>query len=138
VAATEHRRRSDRARLVRDPLDGRHREAARVALAMDRLSTHSLAGLHEALPPEEARRLAERAELHHAPRHGPWLDMAEIGFGALGRQCLARRVARHDAPRRHAAPRNGTTSATPRRPGSYGLRVIGSLGRRLPARDERA
>jgi hypothetical protein len=103
VAVTEHRRRGDWARFVRDLLDGRYRDAERVVLVMDQLNTHSLASLYEAFAPEEARRLAERVELHHTPKHGSWLNMAEIEFSAVGRQCLARRVASHDTLRRHVA-----------------------------------
>jgi hypothetical protein len=103
VAVTEHRRRSDWAHFVRDLLDGRYREAERVVLVMDQLNTHSLASLYEAFPPEEAKRLAERIELHHTPKHGSWLNMTEIEFSVLGRQCLARRVASHDTLRRHVA-----------------------------------
>jgi DDE superfamily endonuclease len=100
VAVTEHRRRGDWAHFVRNLLDGRYREAERVVLVMDQLNTHSLASLYEAFAPEEAKRLAERVELHHTPKHGSWLNMAEIGFSVLGRQCLSRRIAQHDTLRR--------------------------------------
>jgi DDE superfamily endonuclease len=103
VVVTEHRCRSDWARFVRDLLDGRYREAERVVLVMDQLNTHSLASLYEAFPPEEAKRLAERVELHHTPKHGSWLNMAEIEFSALGRQCLARRIAKSETLSRHIA-----------------------------------
>jgi len=103
VAVTEHRRRGDWAHFVRDLLDGRYREAERVALVVDQLNTHSLASFYEVFAPEEAKRLAERVELHHTPKHGSWLNMAEIEFSVLGRQCLAGRVAQHDTLRRHVA-----------------------------------
>jgi hypothetical protein len=112
VAVTEHRRRGDWAHFVRDLLDGRYREAERVVLVMDQLNTHSLASLYEAFPPEEAKRLAERVELHHTPKHGSWLNMAEIEFSALGRQCLARRVAQHATLRRHVAQWEDRRNAT--------------------------
>jgi hypothetical protein len=112
VAVTEHRRRADWARFVRDLLDGRYREAERVVLVMDQLNTHSLASLYEAFPPEEAKRLAERVELHHTPKHGSWLNMAEIEFSALGRQCLSRRVAQHDTLCRHVAQWEDGRNAT--------------------------
>ena len=67
---------------------------------MDQLNTHALAGLYEAFPPAEAKRLAERIELHHTPKHGSWLNIAEIELSALGRQCLARRIAQQDTLRR--------------------------------------
>ena len=66
---------------------------------MDQLNTHSLVSLYEAFPPEEAKRLAERIELHHTPKHGSWLNIAEIELSALGRQCLARRIANQDTLR---------------------------------------
>ncbi len=103
VAVTEHRRRGDWASFVRDLLEGPYHDAERVVLVMDQLNTHSLASLYEAFPPEEARRLAERIELHHTPKHGSWLNMAEIEFSALARQCLARRIAQHETLRRHVA-----------------------------------
>ena len=96
VAVTAQRRRADWAGFVRDLLEGRYREAERVVLVMDQLNTHALASLYEAFPPAQARRLAERIELHHTPKHGSWLNMAEIELAALARQCLARRIAHHD------------------------------------------
>ena len=94
IDVTEHRRRTDWAGFIRSLLQGRYREADRVVLVMDQLNTHSPASLYEAFPPEEAKRLADRIEIHHTPRHGSWLNMAEIELSALGRQCLARRIAR--------------------------------------------
>lgn len=103
VAVTDHRRRVDWAGFVRALLEGRYRDAERVVLVMDQLNTHALASLYEAFPPEEARRLSERIELHHTPKHGSWLNMAEIELAALGRQCLDRRIARRDTLARHVA-----------------------------------
>ncbi len=97
IAVTEHRRRGDGASFIRSLLDGRYAAAERVVLVMDQLNTHALASLYEAFPPEEAKRLAERIELHHTPKHGSWLNMAEIELSVLGRQCLARRIARRIA-----------------------------------------
>lgn len=103
VAVTEHRRRADWAHFVRDLLDGRYRDAERVVLVMDQLNTHSLASLYEAFPPAYAKRLADRLELHHTPTHGSWLNMAEIELSALGRQCLARRIAKAETLSRYIA-----------------------------------
>ena len=61
-------------------------------LVMDNLNTHKLASLYEAFPPEQARRIAERLEIHHTPKHGSWLNMAEIELSVLARQCLDRRI----------------------------------------------
>ncbi len=67
---------------------------------MDQLNTHSPASLYEAFPPEQAQRLAARLEIHHTPKHGSWLNMAEIELSALGRQCLSRHIARADTLKR--------------------------------------
>jgi hypothetical protein len=93
VQVTDRRRRLEWAAFVRSLLDGRYREAEKVVLVMDQLNTHSAASLYEAFAPAEARRLADRLEVHHTPKHGSWLNMAEIELSALGRQCLARRIA---------------------------------------------
>jgi hypothetical protein len=92
AAVTDSRKRCDWARFVKMLLEGRYREAERIILVMDQLNTHSPASLYEALPPDEARRLADRLEIHHTPKHGSWLNMAEIEFSALGRD-LPERVA---------------------------------------------
>lgn len=60
---------------------------------MDNLNTHNIASLYTAFPPEEARSLAERLEIHHTPKHGSWLNIAEIELSVLKRQCLAGRIA---------------------------------------------
>ena len=61
-------------------------------LVMDNLNTHHPASLYEAFEPAEARRIAERLEVHYTPKHGSWLDMAEIEIGVMARQCLDRRI----------------------------------------------
>jgi hypothetical protein len=100
IAVTEHRGRVDWAGFIRSLLDGRYRDAERVVLVMDQLNTHALASLYEAFPPEEAKRLTERIELHHTPKHGSWLNIAEIELSVLGRRCLARRIAQQDTLQR--------------------------------------
>ena len=85
VAVTDRRRREDWARFVRDLVDGRYRKADKLVLVMDQLNTHSPASLYEAFAPDEAKRLADRLEIHHTPKHGSWLNMAEIEPSALGR-----------------------------------------------------
>src|SRR4051794_36846106 len=67
---------------------------------MDQLNTHSPASLYEAFPPEEAKRLADRLEIHHTPKHGSWLNQAEIELSVLARQCLSRRIAHQDTLKR--------------------------------------
>ena len=64
----------------------------RIVLVMDNLNTHHPASLYELFEPAEARRIAERLEIHYTPKHGSWLNMAEIEIGVLARQCLDRRI----------------------------------------------
>lgn len=93
VTVTERRTRIDWAEFMRTLLEGRYREAEQVVLVMDQLNTHSVASFYEAFAPAEARRLAERLEIHYTPKHGSWLNMAEIELSVLERQCLDRRIA---------------------------------------------
>ncbi len=92
VEITERRTRIDWAWFIKGMLDERYPEAVRVRLVMDNLNTHSLASLYEAFAPEEARRLAERLEIHYTPKHGSWLNVAEIELSVLQSQCLDRRI----------------------------------------------
>src|SRR3954451_24534424 len=85
VAVTDRRRREDWAHFVRDLVDGRYRDADKIVLVMDQLNPHSPASLYQAFAPEEAKRLADRLEIHHTPKHGSWLTMAEIERSALSR-----------------------------------------------------
>ena len=92
VKVTERRTAVDFAEVVRWLVEEVHAESEKVVLVMDNLNTHKLASLYEALPPERARRIAERLEIHHTPKHGSWLNMAEIELSVLARQCLDRRI----------------------------------------------
>jgi hypothetical protein len=92
VRVTERRTRVDWAHAVRELLEGYYPEAERVILVQDNLNTHTPGSLYEAFPPEEARRLADRLELHYTPKHGSWLNIAEIELSVLSRQCLDRRI----------------------------------------------
>ena len=85
VAVTDHRRRSDWAHFVADLLEGPYREASTLVLVMDQLNTHSPASLYEAFAPEKAQRWADRLEIHYTPKHGSWLNMAEIEWSVLAR-----------------------------------------------------
>jgi hypothetical protein len=109
---TDRRCREDWATFVRDLADGRYKDATTIVLVMDQLNTHTPASLYEAFPPAEARRLAGRLEIHHTPKHGSWLDMAEIELGVLARD-LPLRVADRPTLERHVAAwerrRNGAT-----------------------------
>ena len=93
VAVTERRTRKDWARQIKSMLDERYPDAIKVRLIMDNLNTHNIASLYETFEPQEAQRLASRLEIHHTPKHGSWLNMAEIELSVLKGQCLDRRIA---------------------------------------------
>jgi hypothetical protein len=93
VTVTDQRTKVDFARLIKDLVDVRYRDAEKVVLVLDNLNTHSGASLYEAFEPAEARRLLERLEIHHTPKHGSWLNVAEIELSLLARQCLDQRIA---------------------------------------------
>jgi hypothetical protein len=92
VAVTEHRTRKDWAHFIKGMLDERYAQALKIRLVLDNLNTHSLASLYEAFPAAEAQRLAQRLEIHYTPKHGSWLNVAEIELSALTSQCLDRRL----------------------------------------------
>jgi hypothetical protein len=97
VMVTDRRTAKDFAEVLRWLAEDIYPQAERVVLVMDNLNTHKLASLYEAFPPEQARRLAERFEVHHTPKHGSWLNVAEIELSVLARQCLDRRIASVEA-----------------------------------------
>jgi molybdenum cofactor biosynthesis enzyme MoaA len=99
VAITERRTRKDWAQQIKLMLDERYTEAIKVRLIMDNLNTHNIASLYEAFEPKEAQRLASRLEIHHTPKNGSWLNMAEIELSVLKRQCLNRRIDNIDSLR---------------------------------------
>ena len=92
AAVREHRTRKDWAWWIKGMLEQRYPEAEQVVLVLDNLNTHSTASLYEAFEPAEARRLAERLRIHYTPKHGSWLNIAEIELSALSTQCLDRRI----------------------------------------------
>ncbi len=92
VEVTERRTAVDFAEILRWLVEDVHPEAEKVVLVMDNLNTHKVASLYEAFPPERARGIAEKLEIHHTPKHGSWLNMAECELSVLGRQCLDRRI----------------------------------------------
>lgn len=89
---TEHRCAEDFAEQLRRLADERYLHAEKIVLVMDNLNTHSPSSLYKASAPEMARRLVEKFEIHYTPKHGSWLDMAEIELSVLSRQCLTRRI----------------------------------------------
>lgn len=92
VEVTKRRTSIDTARFLKRLSDEVYAAAKTIVLVMDNLSTHSIACLYEAFPPAEARRLARRFEIHHTPKHGSWLDVAEIFLSTMSMQCLDQRV----------------------------------------------
>jgi DDE superfamily endonuclease len=100
VQVTERRTARDYAEVLRWLAEDVHPDAEVIVLVQDNLNTHTLASLYEAFPPEQARRLAERFEVHYTPKHGSWLNVAEIELSVLARQCLDRRIASAEELRR--------------------------------------
>jgi hypothetical protein len=92
VAVTERRTRRDWAAQIRELVDVHFPQAERIVLVLDNLNIHAPASLYEAFPPAEARRLWAKLEVHYTPKHGSWLNIAEIELSALSRQCLDRRL----------------------------------------------
>jgi hypothetical protein len=97
VDVTERRTKCDWAHQIKELVDERYPEAERIVLVMDNLNTHTPASLYEAFDPTEAKRLANKLEIHYTPKHGSWLNMAEIELSVLSRQCLDRRVPNFEA-----------------------------------------
>jgi DDE superfamily endonuclease len=96
VSCRDSRTRVDWAWEVRRLLDEDYPRARQVKLVCDNLNTHGIASLYEAFPAAEAHRLARRLEIHYTPRNGSWLNVAEIEWAVLTRQCLDRRVGSAD------------------------------------------
>jgi hypothetical protein len=93
VVVTQQRTRVDFAHVIKYLVDERYPAAEQIVLVMDQLNTHTKASLYEAFPPAEAKRLADKLEIHYTPKHGSWLNMAEIELSVLARQCLRDRLA---------------------------------------------
>ena len=92
VKVTQRRTKIDWAYCVREMVDQIYPDAEKIVLVMDNLNTHNKSSLYEAFEPAEAKRIADKLEIHYTPKHGSWLDMAEIELGILARQCLSRRI----------------------------------------------
>jgi transposase len=88
VRVRERRTRTDFADVVRELCDALYADADKIVLVLENLNTHSVASLYEAFEPAEARRLGEKLEIHYTPKHGSWLNMAEIELSILSRQCM--------------------------------------------------
>jgi transposase len=103
VEVTERRTNQDVARMMRRLVDEWYPEAEKIVLVMDNLSTHTAAALYEAFEPAEARRLVEKLEWHYTPKHGSWLNVAEMELSVLARPCLDRRIPDLETRRREVA-----------------------------------
>ena len=103
VKVTDQRTTADVAVVLREVADVTYADADQIVLVLANLHTHKLAVLYHVYPPEEARRLYERFEVHHTPKHASWLHMAETELSVLGRQCLDRRIADQGLLRREVA-----------------------------------
>jgi DDE superfamily endonuclease len=92
IDVTDQRTKHDFAQQMRTLAERRYPDARRIHVVLDNLNTHTPAALYEAFPPAEARRILRKLEFHYTPVHGSWLNMAEIEFSLLTRQCLTRRI----------------------------------------------
>ena len=92
VAVTDRRTGIDFAQVIKRLVDEQFPDADKIVLVLDNLNTHTPASLYQAFAPAEAKRLADKLEVHYTPRHGSWLDMAEIELSVLARQCLSERM----------------------------------------------
>jgi len=92
VKVTDRRTGIDFAQVVKTLVDEQFPEAEKIVLVLDNLNTHTPASLYQAFAPAEAKRLADKLEVHYTPRHGSWLNMAEIELSVLARQCLSERM----------------------------------------------
>jgi transposase len=92
ISVTEQRTKLDWAQCIKELVDLHYPGAEKIILVLDNLNTHTPAALYEAFDPAEARRLLEKLEIHYTPKHGSWLNMAEIELSVLARQCLEQRI----------------------------------------------
>ncbi len=92
VEATQHRSAVECARFLQSLAEDVYPRASKILLVSDNLNTHTAASFYEAFPPAEAHRLTARFEMHHTPKHGSWLNVAECQLSVLGRQSLDRRI----------------------------------------------
>ena len=103
----------DWAEKVRHLVDHVEPDAEKIVLVMDNLNTHSIGSLYKAFPPQEARRIARKLEVHYTPKHGSWLNIAEIGINIMTRECLGRRIESLDKLRSELAAWNDSYDQDP-------------------------
>lgn len=92
IKITDHRTKIDFAEFIKELVDVHYRDANKIVLVMDNLNTHNGSSLYEKFEPVEAKRILDKLEIHHTPKHGSWLNMTEIELSHLSRQCLDRRI----------------------------------------------
>lgn len=92
LKVTDQRKKTDWAHFIKELMDEEYTDAEKVVLVMDNLNTHTGSSLYEAFPPKEAKRILDKLEIHYTPKHGSWLNIAEIELSHLSRQCLDRRI----------------------------------------------
>jgi hypothetical protein len=112
VIISDRRTAVDWAQQIKHLVDVRHPTAEKIVLVLDQLNIHSPASLYEAFPPAEAKRLADKLEIHYTPKHGSWLNMAEIELSVLSRQCLDRRIPDQATLRAEVLPWRDRRNAT--------------------------
>ena len=103
VKVTENRKATDFAEFIRELVDVHYTHVEKLVLVMDNLNIHRMASLYKTFEPSEARRIADKLEIHHTPVHASWLNMAEIEFGVLSRQCLSEQVSTLQVMRRNVS-----------------------------------
>lgn len=103
VSVRERRTAIDWAEEIKYLVDVRYPDCDRIILVMDNLNTHALSSLYKAFPAPEARRIAKKLEIHYTPKHGSWLDIAEIELNVMTRQCLCQRIEDMDVLRQELA-----------------------------------
>ena len=111
VKVTDQRTKIDWAMAMRELVDEYFPKAKRITIVMDNLNTHCPSSLYEAFAPQEAKRILDRLQLHYTPKHGSWLNMAEIELSVLARQCLTRRIPDQQALRHEVAAWEGVRNA---------------------------
>jgi hypothetical protein len=103
VTVSAHRTKQDFARVLRDLVDVHYPDAEKIVLLLDNLNTHDFSALYDTFEPEEAWRIREKIEIHYTPKHGSWLNMAEIELAVLNGQCLDRRIGEEETLRQEIA-----------------------------------
>lgn len=92
IKVTDHRKKQDWAHFIKDIIENHYSEAEKIVLIMDNLNTHAGSSLYETFEPAQAKSILDKLEIHYTPKHGSWLNMAEIELSHLARQCLDRRI----------------------------------------------